>query len=208
LRGRRAFPFGLRRDGPCDRAGLEGVRPEPEVQAALLEPDVLSPHQAGRELVLAGVLVAPEIPKEPPDPAAGRAADEVGQRRGAPGPVLAAGSQPARMSHRGGLRASSLLQRSRKSRRTLRRDWRQKRSASAAAPPASAWPSSRSRRAWHTEAAIVKSSITMSTQRKRNPCFRSILAWYTTIPWKLSRASFRELRSTKRRWRARPSKSR
>src|SRR5439155_18372185 len=99
LRGRRAFPFGLRRDGPCDRAGLEGVRPEPEVQAALLEPDVLSPHQAGRELVLAGVLVAPEIPKEPPDPAAGLAAAEVRQRRGAHGLGVVVVSQPARMAH-------------------------------------------------------------------------------------------------------------
>src|SRR5207244_9040551 len=61
-------------------AGLERVRGEPDIHGALLEPHLLALHHGGRDLVLAGILVDPEIAEQPPDLAARRAADAIGER--------------------------------------------------------------------------------------------------------------------------------
>src|SRR6185295_19596468 len=102
LRRRRSSQFNLGRAGLGDRAGLEGVWCEAEVEAALLEPGLLSLHHARSELVPARVLVAPEILEEPPNPAPGVPAERIGERLGAHRLGVTAVPQLARMAHRGG----------------------------------------------------------------------------------------------------------
>ncbi len=99
------------------------------------------------------------------------------------------------------LRTSSFDQSSRKSRRTSRRLVRLNRSASSAARGASSAAVCLMARARAQVAAIANSSAPMSTTRPRKACLCSSRRPVASMPWKIERASWRDERSTKRRWR-------
>ena len=96
------------------------------------------------------------------------------------------------------LRTSSFDHRSWNRRTTLRRELRQKRSASSAALAASVWPCSDMAWARVTDAAMANSSAPTSTSRNSTDWRCSSFGPKRSIAWNALRARRRDARSTKR----------
>src|SRR2546430_14973084 len=82
-----------------DRRRLEVFRGVAERHDALLEPDMLAVEHLPREVVLAGVVVAPHLAEELVDTTARAAGEEIRQAHGARRVGLAGLSHPAGAGH-------------------------------------------------------------------------------------------------------------